>query len=210
MYSQSSGLLRTALYEKLLEDMKSGKLEPGKLVSIKKIADELGTSKTPLREALLQLQVEGFVTIFPQRGIAINILSHEEKKHIFEVCGALEYQAILSVFDKVTEKHLAEMTVYNQQIMELDKSKRYDDCNALNSSFHNVYMNLCPNPYLKYLLEMNRTRLFVFTDRVWGDAYIQANYNDHKTIINLFRCGTAQELAEFVRDVHWEYLWDEE
>jgi len=165
MYADSGGLLRTALYEKLLEDMKNSKLEPGKLISIKKLADELGTSKTPLREALLQMQVEGFVTIFPQRGVMINALTHEDKRHIFEVCGGLEYQAVISTFPLLTEANILEMEMYNGQIMISSEGERFEDCNALNTNFHNAYLKACPNPYLVYLLNMYRARLFVFTER---------------------------------------------
>lgn len=208
MYTESGGLLRAAVYEKLLEDMKNGKLEPGKLISIKKLADELGTSKTPLREALLQLQVEGFVTILPQRGVVINALTHEEKRDIFEVCGGLEYQAVLSVFDKLTEEHIQEMEMYNSQIMESSQGSRFEDCNAINSNFHHAYLKLCPNPYLLYLLDMNRTRLFVFTERDWGEEFRETNYKEHNVLIDLVRAGDARKMAEYVRDVHWAYVWD--
>lgn len=208
MYADSGGLLRNAVYEKLLEDMKSGKLEPGRLISIKKLADELGTSKTPLREALLQMQVEGFVTILPQRGVMVNALTHEDKKYIFEVCGGLEYQAVISTFPLLTEEHVLEMEMYNSRIMMSSQGSRYEDCNALNSNFHNAYLKACPNPYLVYLLHMNRERLFVFTERDWGEKFREANYNEHNVIIDLVRAGDAQKMAEYIRDIHWAYTWE--
>lgn len=206
MHADSGGLLRTALYEKLLEDMKNGKLEPGKLISIKKLADELGTSKTPLREALLQMQVEGFVTILPQRGVVINALTHEDKRHIFEVCGGLEYQAVISTFPLLTESHVLEMEMYNGQIMVSSQGERFEDCNALNTNFHNAYLKACPNPYLVYLLNMYRARLFVFTERDWGEKFREANYSEHNEIINLVRAGDAKNMAEYIRDIHWRYI----
>ena len=188
--------------------MKCGKLEPGRLISIKKLADELGTSKTPLREALLQLQVEGFVSILPQRGIIINALTHEDKKNIFEVCGGLEYQAIISMFDLVTDMNIHEMEMYNSQIMVSSEGAQYEDCNAINTNFHNAYLKLCPNNYLRYLLDMNRTRLFVFTERDWGEAFREANYKEHQVIIDLFKAKEKLKLARYVRDVHWKYVWE--
>lgn len=208
-YAESGGLLRTAVYEKLLEDMKNGKLEPGSLISIKNLADDLGTSKTPLREALLQMQVEGFVTILPQRGVVINALTHEEKRHIFEVCGGLEYQAVISAFPYLTEAHVLEMEMYNAQIMVSSQGFRFEDCNAINTNFHNAYLKACPNDYLVYLLNMNRARLFVFTERDWGEKFREANYNEHNVIIDMVRAGDAKKLAEYIRDVHWAYSWDE-
>lgn len=205
LHTDTDGLLRKVIYEKLLNDLKIGKLAPGSRVSLKNLAEELGTSKTPLREALLQLQVEGFVTVLPQRGIMINALTEEEKRDIFEVCAGLDYQAMLSVFPLLTEKHLHLMEAINAQLIEPEKMG--SDCNTINDNFHNVYLDLCPNPYLVYLLKINRTRLFLFSERDWGDKFREVNYEEHKVMIELIRSGDARKTATYVRDVHWAFLW---
>ena len=62
------GLLRTAVYERILSDLQQGAIAPGETISLNKLAETLNISKTPLRDALLELQAEGFVTLYPQRG----------------------------------------------------------------------------------------------------------------------------------------------
>ena len=61
------GLLRTAVYERILSDLQQGVIAPGETISLNKLAETLNISKTPLRDALLELQAEGFVTLYPQR-----------------------------------------------------------------------------------------------------------------------------------------------
>ena len=59
----------------------------------------LGVSKTPLRDALLQLEMEGFVAILPRRKVVVNVLSLEDIKNYYEIIGALESTALLRAFD---------------------------------------------------------------------------------------------------------------
>mgnify|MGYP000167375110 FL=1 len=91
------GLLRTAVYERILSDLQQGAIAPGETISLNKLAETLNISKTPLRDALLELQAEGFVTLYPQRGVMVNALSEEEKREIYEVCGVLDGQVIRNV-----------------------------------------------------------------------------------------------------------------
>jgi DNA-binding FadR family transcriptional regulator len=55
---------------------------------------------------------------------------------------------------------------------------------------------------------MNRARLFVFTERDWGENFREANYNEHNVIIDLVRAGDAKKMAEYIRDIHWAYSWE--
>ena len=68
-------LLRTQVYDYLRDQMRLGVLKPGASINITELSEKLGVSRTPLRDALLLLQANGFVTILPQRGITINDLT---------------------------------------------------------------------------------------------------------------------------------------
>ena len=80
-------LLRTQVYEHLREKLKNQNIKPGSFVTINQLSSQLGINRTPLRDALLQLQVEGFVTFLPQRGIQINELSRKDLEDIYEILG---------------------------------------------------------------------------------------------------------------------------
>ena len=78
----------------------------------------LGVSKTPLRDALLQLEMEGFVTILPRRKIVVNVLTLAEIRDIYEVIGALESIALLSAFDRIGEVERGEMDGLNAEMKD--------------------------------------------------------------------------------------------
>ncbi len=67
--------LKEQVYEHLREQMRTGGLRPGAAIDMEETSKRLGVSKTPLRDALLQLEMEGFVTILPRRKIVVNVLT---------------------------------------------------------------------------------------------------------------------------------------
>ena len=82
--------LREQVYEYLRETLSTGALEPGDSIRIDDLSDKLGVSRTPLREALLQLDWEGFIIISPRRGIRVRRLYLCIIRHLYEIIGALD------------------------------------------------------------------------------------------------------------------------
>jgi len=74
--------LREQVYEYLRKQMSLGIMVPGSVINIGEIAQQLGISKTPLRDALIHLEVEGFVSILPRRGVVVNTLGMEDVSEV--------------------------------------------------------------------------------------------------------------------------------
>ena len=101
--------LREQVYHFFWQEMQNGVLAPGTAINLNEISKKLGISKTPLRDALIQLETEGFVTILPRRGIIVNSLPLHDIKSYYEILGALESSALLSIFDKIKNRHIEQM-----------------------------------------------------------------------------------------------------
>jgi DNA-binding GntR family transcriptional regulator len=200
--SSSTQLLRTQIYEYLREQLRNGELRPGMFVSINKMVENLAISRTPLRDALLQLQVEGFVTFLPQRGIKINELSPQAIEDIYEVMGALDSRVLISVFDRVGQGDVERMRKVNERMLLAAHKKDFYNYWELNSEFHGVYLKLSKNNLILYHLNILRQRLFGFGEINWGNRLITLNYNEHLKIIELIRKGSAKRAANYIRDVH--------
>lgn len=207
MPNASPGLLRTAVYERILSDLQQGRIVPGETISLCKLAEALHISKTPLRDALLELQTEGFVTLYPQRGVMVNVLSEEEKRNIYEVCGVLDGQVVRNVFDRMTPERLTSLKEINARLIPEREGLSNDEYHRVNLAFHAVYLDLENNALLRNLLRINRLRLFQFTDRDWGPDFCRCNHEEHNRIIELFESGTAEEAAAYVTRVHWSFNW---
>ena len=119
-------LLRTQVYEYLREALRTGDIRPGMFISINQLVKELGMSRTPLRDALLQLQTEGFVTFLPQRGIRINEITDQDLVDIYEMLGALDSRALLSVGDRLGTKEVSRMKKINERMLRVIDNKGFN------------------------------------------------------------------------------------
>ncbi len=195
-------LLRTQVYEYLRKELKEERLNPGMFVSINQIIKKMGISRTPLRDALLQLQTEGFVTFLPQRGIRINELTQQDIEDMYEMLGALDSRILLSVFNKLGSGEIEQMKQINQDMhanMSEDRFYQYWD---LNTAFHHVYLDLSSNAPILNQLNIIRQRLFEFGKKDWGMKMREMNHNEHLEMIELIEKGEAVKAADFMRDVH--------
>jgi DNA-binding GntR family transcriptional regulator len=202
--SNSAGnqLLRSQVYEYLRNELKAENLKPGMFVSMNQIMKNLNISRTPLRDALLQLQNEGFVTFLPQRGIRINELSLQDIEDLYEMLGALDSRALLSVFQKMSPSEIEKMKNLNQEMLENISGSKFNRYWDLNSEFHNVYLNLSSNLPILRQINIIRQRLFEFGKKDWSRKMREMNHAEHLTMIELIEKGEAVAAADFMRDVH--------
>ncbi len=200
----SSGhqLLRAQVYGYLRNELKAENLKPGIFISMNLIMKNLGISRTPLRDALLQLQTEGFVTFLPQRGIRINELSQQDIEDMYEMLGALDSRMLLSVFSKMGSSEIEKMKKLNQEMLENISGSKFNRYWDLNTDFHNVYLNLSSNIPILRQINIIRQRLFEFGKKDWSRKMREMNYAEHLTMIELIEKGEAIEAANFMRDVH--------
>lgn len=201
-------LLRTQVYAYLREALRTGKMKAGSFVSINRMVEALGMSRTPLRDALLQLQTEGFVTFLPQRGIRINELSDEDLVNIYEMLGALDSRALLSVCDRIGPREVSKMKRINQHMLRVIDKKEFNRYFELNRNFHNVYLDLSTNTPLLNQVNILRQRLFEFGAKGdWLEKVPRLNFEEHLIMIDLIENNRCREAADFMRDVHCAINW---
>lgn len=198
--------LKEQVYDYLRQQLRKGKLKPGDEIKMEKTAQILGVSKTPLRDALLQLAMENFVTIKPRRGVFVNPLTLEDIRNAYEIIGALESMAILKAGPKLTARDLEMM---EKLIEGMKKAIDRDDFDAYyerNLDFHNTYLNKCGNAELIRIVNTLKKRLYDFPRqsqyiREWEENSI----GEHENFLALLKEGKYEEAARFIRDVHWSF-----
>lgn len=197
--------LREQVYEYLRGEMQNGRLLPGSAIKLNAVSERLGISKTPLRDALIQLECEGFVTILPRRGVLVNKLSIQDVKNILEVLGALESAVIISVFDKFSSANIAEMNHLNSAMISAIQSEDYDNYYELNISFHDVFLNLSENMALKRIVMPFKQRLYDFPRRTYIEKWELINCREHAQLIGYIKKGERDQAAMLLRDSHWSF-----
>ena len=177
-------------------------------VSINQLTSEMNISRTPLRDALLQLQAEGFVTFLPQRGIQINELKRSDISNIYEMLGALDSTVLYRVFDRIGPQEIRKMERINEEMKKRISDKSYFKYFELNSSFHGVYLDLSQNNFLLNQVNILRQRLFDFGNAGdWVEKVRTLNYEEHLVMIKLIKSGDAHKASEYMRDVHCSINW---
>jgi DNA-binding GntR family transcriptional regulator len=198
----SQALLRTQVYEYLRQELKAENLKPGQYISMNQIMKQLNISRTPLRDALLQLQSERFVTFLPQRGIRINELTQKDIENLYEMLGALDSRILLAVFDRIGEREIEQMKQINKEMGEYLEEQYFMRYWNLNTAFHNVYLNLSSNTLILDHINIVRQRLFEFSKKDWSLKRKQVIHSEHETLIEIIEKGDAIAAADFMRDQH--------
>ncbi len=198
--------LKEQVYEHLGEQMRTGGLRPGEAIDVEATCRRLGVSRTPLREALLQLEMEGFVSILPRRRIVVNGLTLRDIRDCYQIIGALESAALREVFPRLTEAEVGRMERLNAEMKTAIGRDDFDLYYEKNLAFHDVFLGLSGNESLKRTVRVLKKRLYDFPrPRGFVKAWEQASIGEHAALTALIRAGRAEAAAAHVRDVHWSF-----
>lgn len=198
--------LREQVYLRLKDWISRGLLHTGEYLDLGKLGEEMGISRTPLRDALIQLETEGFVSILPRRGVLVNDLTLDDIRHLYEMIGALEGVAVYSVFDRLTARHLDRMVSLNERMLEAIENDRFDRYYDLNLAFHDVFLGLSDNARLSRTVETFKARLYDFPRREhFVKEWEVRSTGEHAGFVDLLKKGDARGAADHMRDVHWSF-----
>jgi DNA-binding GntR family transcriptional regulator len=203
--TQNSWSLRKEIFTYLSNQIECGALTPGSLINVRKLTEELNVSRTPLREALAQLEIQGLVSILPQRGVRINVLTYEDLLNLFEIIGTLESQVVFTVFDQITDKKIDQMKRFNramEQAIDKGKNRNFHETNI---RFHKVFLDLSGNHELTNYVSGLKLRLFGFALKSYRDRFKRAIIAEHDVFIALLKEGDRKSAADYLKDVHWKF-----
>ena len=145
------------------EAIRSGRLSPGQRLLESELTGRLGMSRGPVREALAQLQVEGFIDVEPHRGARVHQMSRAEMSDLFHVRALLAGDAARLAAARVDDGDgRARLTAELARQLALRANTDLAAYAAANVSFHTVVDEMCGNPLLASLLDQLQTRVGPF------------------------------------------------
>lgn len=198
--------LREQVYDHLRHLMSRGEIQPGAFLNQEELASRLGVSRTPLRDALLQLEAEGFVAILPRRGVRVQPLTLDDIRHLYEVVGALEGAALLTAFPKLGQTELARLRRLNREMKTAVLDGDFDRYYDLNLAFHDVFLDRCGNERLVRIVGAYKQRLYDWPRRQGlVKEWELASLEEHAALVDLVARGDARGAADHLRDVHWSF-----
>lgn len=192
------GSLVSDAYDALKASILEGTLPPGYQAVENRIAEQLNMSRTPVHEAVIKLQNEGFLRVLPRRGVEILQLSVDDMRETYEVIIALEGMAavrIASMADRSTAAEIIRLLSVATRTME--ESLQRDDLKAwagADDHFHRILVERSGNKRLARLAatamdQAQRARLMTLRVR----TRLSASTREHRQILRFLKQGNAAE-----------------
>ena len=199
--------LKDHVYEYISESIKDGSLRPGDKINEQHLSDKLNVSRTPVREALIQLAAEGLLDAEPRRGFRVKPLILEEAKDLYQLIGHLDAMAATLALADINKSDLDQMRKLQSEMKDAIESQDFEKYYRLQIEFHNVYLRKCSNKQLIIMLEQLKLR---FIKRGYSDSdsdRLNEIFNEtnaqHTKIIELFESRDARALETFLKEKHW-------
>ena len=178
----SAGLLA-----RLQEDILTGQMRPGQKIIEKQLCDRYGVSRTPLREALRQLEADGLVEYILNRGYFVIGLSDQDFEDMFDMRRYCEIQAVQWAIERITEEEM-ERLEETFEFMEFYTMKNdIKKMTNINKGFHQIISTACHNRMLEHMISSYQeyTR-YVGEERKKSDDYLQILLEEHRKIFKAF------------------------
>jgi DNA-binding GntR family transcriptional regulator len=168
------------------ESIMSGQMRSGEYVRIYRVAEELGLSATPVREALHMLRAEGFVDLDPNKGFRVASVSGDDVSDIFQVFAFVAGELCARAAKRSTEETIAGLEDIQAELLEASRARDWAQVESLNHRFHRVLNAEAASPKLFNLVRlMNHyiPRRFYAAIPGWPEASME----DHAAIMDALR-----------------------
>ena len=174
-------------YHSLKERIAAEELTPGHRLVLASVANELGMSVVPVREAIRRLEAEGLVTFERNVGARVSMIDDSQYRHSMETLALLEGAATALAARHLTADDVRQARELNVRLVE-----SLDDFDprlftSLNHEFHSVLFAACPNPRLLALVESEWVRLGHLRDSTFSfvPGRAQESVREHETLLGL-------------------------
>ena len=182
--------LREVVCESLREAIRSGVLKPGERIMEIQLAEELGVSRTPVREAIRKLELEGYVVMMPRRGTYVASMSIRDINEIFEIRTALESLSNGLAADHITDDELEHLQRLLVIIGGYIKEGNIEKIVETDIEFHDLLYHAARNERLVGIISNLRDQLTRF--RTLSMSYpgrLEETLAEHRLIVDAIASG---------------------
>jgi DNA-binding GntR family transcriptional regulator len=174
-------------------------MRPGSEVSELELAERLGMSKTPVREALGRLNLEGFVETYPRRGYRITPVTIKDINDLFAVRGVLESRAAALAAQNMSDQDFDRLDQLADASYSLEEEKSLDHFVDANLVFHSMIAEGSKNPKLYNIIMalLHESQRFFYIGARTRDVNVETN-RDHSGIVDVLRNRDAAAASQIM------------
>ncbi|RKD30921.1 GntR family transcriptional regulator [Thermohalobacter berrensis] len=193
--------LRDIVFESLREAIIDGRLEPGERLMEVQLAEKLGVSRTPIREAIRKLELEGLVIMIPRKGAYVSDVSFKDILDVLEIRASLEGLAAALASERITEE---EMKILKDKVEEFDKCIEENNVECMvkiDSELHSAIFTATRNEKLISIAESLKEQVQRFR-RIYIREYHNSEQlsHEHKRIINAIEKGDVNKASKYAKE----------
>ena len=171
--------LRDVVFNTLRQAILKGELKPGERLMEIQLANKLGVSRTPVREAIRKLELEGLVLMIPRKGAEVAEITRQDMEDVLEVRTALEELAVKDACDHITDAQLSELKKASNEFKKaLLEGKDLVTCADADMHFHDVILSATNNRRLIQMLNNLSEQMYRYRMEYLKDE------RTHKTLID--------------------------
>ncbi len=179
-------------YERLRSAITYGELKPGEPLVADKICRMLHVGRTPLREALRQLRMEGYVDIVPNKGAVVTSYSQEDVSAIYDVIRVLEPHAVALATRNLSLATKKELRELQREIRALAARREYRSWLEKNDRFHERLLEESGNAHLKKTIDALRDKIYRYRYiAIKLPGHLDECVRDHERILKAVMAGDA-------------------
>lgn len=193
--------LRDIAYNYIKNKIMKCKYLPGYDISEADIANEIGISRTPVREAIQMLNRDGFIIIYPRKGMIVAPITMKEIQEVFDIRMMVEAHIITKNFRNISKEYLLEMKQVFMKVMEDAEFINYDEYYDLDFGFHNALIKSSNNDLLIRFMEKiydTDYRIRALSTQEREDIQGRAN-PEHLEMIDTILAGNPEKIDAIIK-----------
>lgn len=193
---------KQSMTEKVLQELRNDIInwnyEENDMITEAEVSQKFGVSKTPSREALNYLCMEGFLEKIPDKGYLVKGVSVTELQSLFQFRGVLEKASVEMAIQYATDEELRFLKDYTQEQIAKIEGSTYQEYSEMNMQFHMSVAYLSRNPYLMSSLEsmLNKLRRVLVKD--WKSSEAKKLMGEHLELVEALNKRDVERAKQYV------------
>lgn len=193
--------LRDVVFKTLRQAILKGELAPGERLMEIQLADRLGVSRTPIREAIRKLELEGLVLMIPRKGAEVAKISEQNLRDVLEVRRSLEELAIDLACQRMTEEDLAELEAAEEEFIGAIGRGDAMEIARTDERYHDIIYRCTKNEKLVQILNNLREQMYRYRlEYIKDEDKRQILMIEHSNILKALSLRHVQEAKKAIRE----------
>lgn len=198
MIDYKSLSLANQVYQQIEKNILSGVYKAGEIISESKLSEELGVSRTPIREAIARLENDKLIGITPSGTVVLGI-TDEDVADMFAVKRALEPMVVKMAAMNISDEDLAKLKEILDQQEFYQEKKNIEKVRNLDTQFHDIIYSASGSPIFQSVLSPIHHKLMKYRkDSLTNEGRSRYSIEEHVKIYEAIQAGNQEKIEELV------------